>query len=63
MSLFRKEVIAQQSERVSGAITLAQPQSIKLLVLFISLLAFAINVSHSVAEYSSINSVRCLKVF
>lgn len=39
MSLFRKEAIAQQSERLTGVITLAQPLSIKLTVATLSSVA------------------------
>ncbi|MFT6779133.1 MAG: membrane fusion protein [Paraglaciecola sp.] len=42
MSLFRKEAIAHQGERLTGVITLAQPLSIKLTVLILVLVAIAI---------------------
>ncbi len=58
MSLFRKEAVSHQSERLTGAITLAQPLSIKLTVLIlisvaVSIIAFLFN-----AEYSRKETVR-----
>jgi membrane fusion protein len=58
MSLFRKEVIAHQSERLTGVITLAQPLSIKLTVLILVLVAIAIIVFVFNAEYSRKETVR-----
>jgi membrane fusion protein len=58
MSLFRKEVIAHQSERLTGVITLAQPLSIKLAVLILVLIAVAIIVFVFNAEYSRKETVR-----
>ncbi|WP_259337951.1 hypothetical protein [Colwellia sp. RSH04] len=42
MTLFRKEAVSHQSERLTGAITLAQPLSIKLTVLILVSVAIAI---------------------
>ncbi|NQY35031.1 MAG: HlyD family efflux transporter periplasmic adaptor subunit [Alteromonadaceae bacterium] len=58
MSLFRKEAVSHQSKRLTGAITLAQPLSIKLTVLIlisvaVSIIAFLFN-----AEYSRKETVR-----
>ncbi len=58
MSLFRKEAIAQKSERLTGAITLAQPLSIKLTVVLLSSIAVAIIVFLFTAEYSRKETVR-----
>lgn len=58
MSLFRKEAIAQQSERLTGVITLAQPLSIKLTVVTLSSVAAAVIVFLFTAEYSRKETVR-----
>ncbi|MAB62358.1 MAG: HlyD family efflux transporter periplasmic adaptor subunit [Pseudoalteromonas sp.] len=58
MSLFRKEAIAQQSERLTGVITLAQPLSIKLTVATLSSVAAAAIVFLFTAEYSRKETVR-----
>ncbi|WP_019027244.1 HlyD family efflux transporter periplasmic adaptor subunit [Colwellia piezophila] len=58
MSLFRKEAVSHQSERLTGAITLAQPISIKLTVLLIVSVAVAIVVFLFSAEYSRKETVR-----
>ncbi len=58
MSLFRKEAVAQQSERLTGVITLAQPLSIKLTVVTLSSVAVAIIVFLFTAEYSRKETVR-----
>lgn len=58
MSLFRKEAIAQQSERLTGVITLAQPLSIKLTVVALSSVAAAVIVFLFTAEYSRKETVR-----
>lgn len=58
MSLFRKEAISHQSERLTGAITLAQPLSIKLTVVILVLVATAIVVFLLNAEYSRKETVR-----
>ena len=58
MSLFRKEAIAQQSERLTGVITLAQPLSIKLTVATLSSVAAAVIVFLFTAEYSRKETVR-----
>jgi len=58
MSLFRKEAISHQSERLTGAITLAQPLSIKLTVLILISVAVAIIAFLFNAEYSRKETVR-----
>jgi len=58
MSLFRKEAISHQSERLTGAITLAQPLSIKLTVLMLVAVAVAIITFLFSAEYSRKATVR-----
>ena len=58
MSLFRKEVVSHQSERLTGAITLAQPLSIKLSVLILVSFAIAIVTFLFTAEYSRKETVR-----
>ena len=58
MSLFRKEAICHQSERLTGVITLAQPLSIKLTVLILISVAIAIVVFIFSAEYSRKETVR-----
>jgi len=58
MSLFRKEAISHQSERLTGAITLAQPLSIKLTVLILVAVTAAIIVFLFSAEYSRKETVR-----
>jgi len=58
MSLFRKEAISHQSERLTGAITLAQPLSIKLTVLILVSVAVAIITFLFNAEYSRKETVR-----
>jgi membrane fusion protein len=58
MSLFRKEAISHQSERLTGAITLAQPLSIKLTVLILVSIAIGIVTFLFSAEYSRKETVR-----
>lgn len=58
MSLFRKEAVSHQSERLTGAITLAQPLSIKLTVLILVSVAVAIITFLFSAEYSRKETVR-----
>lgn len=58
MSLFRKEAVAHQTERLTGVITLAQPLSIKLTVLILMLIAMAIVAFIFSAEYSRKETVR-----
>ena len=58
MSLFRKEAVSHQSERLTGAITLAQPLSIKLTVLILVSVAIAIIAFLFNAEYSRKETVR-----
>ena len=58
MSLFRKEVVSYQSERLTGAISLAQPLSIKLTVLILLSIAIAIVAFLFSAEYSRKETVR-----
>jgi membrane fusion protein len=58
MSLFRKEAVSHQSERLTGAITLAQPLSIKLTVLILVAVAMAIIAFLFSAEYSRKETVR-----
>ncbi len=58
MSLFRKEAISHQSQRLTGAITLAQPLSIKLTVLILVSIAVAIVAFLFSAEYSRKETVR-----
>lgn len=58
MSLFRKEAISHQSERLTGAILLAQPLSIKITVVTLVLIAVAIITFLFTAEYSRKETVR-----
>ena len=58
MSLFRKEAISHQSERLTGGITLAQPLSIKLSALIVVAIATSIIVFLFNAEYSRKETVR-----
>ena len=58
MPLFRKEVVSHQSERLTGAITLAQPLSIKLTVLILVSVAVSIIAFLFSAEYSRKETVR-----
>ncbi len=58
MSLFRKEAISHQNERLTGAITLAQPISIKLTVLILVSVAITIITFLFSAEYSRKETVR-----
>ncbi|MDP5214403.1 HlyD family efflux transporter periplasmic adaptor subunit [Pseudoalteromonas tunicata] len=58
MSLFRKEAISHQSERLIGPITLAQPLSIKLTALILVSVAIAIITFLFTAEYSRKETVR-----
>jgi len=58
MSLFRKEAISHQSERLTGAITLAQPLSLKLTVVILVSVAVAIVTFLFNAEYSRKETVR-----
>ncbi|MEM0515565.1 HlyD family efflux transporter periplasmic adaptor subunit [Pseudoalteromonas sp. YIC-827] len=58
MPLFRKEAVSHQSERLTGAITLAQPLSIKLTVVILVAIAIAIIAFLFTAEYSRKETVR-----
>lgn len=58
MSLFRKEAVSHQSERLTGAITLAQPLSIKLTVLILVSVAIAIVTFLFTDKYSRKETVR-----
>jgi membrane fusion protein len=58
MSLFRKESVSHQSGRLTGAITLAQPLSIKLTVLILVTFATAVIFFLFSAEYSRKETVR-----
>jgi hypothetical protein len=58
MSLFRKEAVSHQSERLTGAITLDQPLSLKLTVLILVSVAAAIIAFLFSAEYSRKETVR-----
>ena len=58
MALFRKEAVSHQSERLTGAITLAQPLSIKLTVVILVSVAVAIVTFLFSAEYSRKETVR-----
>ena len=58
MSLFRKEAVHHQSERLTGAIILAQPLSIKLTTVIIVSIAIAIVAFLFTAEYSRKETVR-----
>jgi len=58
VSLFRKEAISHQSERLTGVITLAQPLSIKLSVTVLVLVALLIVAFLYTAEYSRKETVR-----
>ena len=56
--LFRKEAVAQQSERLTGVITLAQPLSIKLTVFVLVCIAIVVISFLFTAEYSRKETVR-----
>jgi membrane fusion protein len=56
--LFRKEAVSHQSQRLTGAITLAQPLSIKVTVLILVSVAVAIITFLFSAEYSRKETVR-----
>ena len=56
--LFRQEAISHQQERLTGAIVLAQPLSLKLVITLISLIAASIVVFLCTAEYSRKETVR-----
>ena len=58
MSLFRKEAVSHQNERLTGAIILAQPLSIKLTVLILVSVAIAIVAFLFNAQYSRKETVR-----
>ncbi|GHB66461.1 toxin secretion, membrane fusion protein [Psychrosphaera saromensis] len=58
MSLFRKEAVAQQSERLTGEIILAQPLSIKLTVGTLVAITATIVLFIFTAEYSRKETVR-----
>lgn len=58
MPLFRKEAVSHQGERLVGSITLTQPLSIKLVVLTLVSIAFAILFFLFSAEYSRKETVR-----
>ncbi|MBO9492305.1 HlyD family efflux transporter periplasmic adaptor subunit [Endozoicomonas sp. G2_1] len=56
--LFRQEAISHQQERLTGAIVLAQPLSLKLVVILLSLIAASIIIFLFTAEYSRKETVR-----
>jgi len=58
MSLFRKEAVSHQSERLTGAISLAQPLPIQLTVLILVSVALAIIAFLFNAEYSRKETIR-----
>ncbi len=58
MSLFRMEAVSHQNKRLAGAITLAQPLSIKLTVLILVSITVAIAAFLFSAEYSRKETVR-----
>jgi membrane fusion protein len=58
MSLFRKEAVSHQSERLTGTITLTQPLSIKLTVSILVAVSVAIIAFLFSAEYSRKETVR-----
>ncbi|PCJ47262.1 MAG: toxin secretion protein [Gammaproteobacteria bacterium] len=58
MSLFRKEAVSHQSERLTGVITLAQPLSLTLTVLILLSITVAIITFAFSAEYSRKETVR-----
>ena len=58
MSLFRKEAVSHQSERLTGVITLAQPLSIKLTVIILVSITILIVLFLFNAEYSRKETVR-----
>ena len=58
MSLFRKEAVSHQGERLTGAITLAQPLSIKLTVAILVSIACLVVVFLFNAQYSRKETVR-----
>ena len=58
MSLFRKEAVSHQGERLTGAITLAQPLSIKLTVAILVSIASLVVVFLFNAQYSRKETVR-----
>ncbi len=58
MSLFRKEAITQQSERLTGSISLAQPLSLKLTVISLLTVTVLIVVFLFNAQYSRKETVR-----
>jgi len=58
MPLFRKEAISYQRQRLTGAVTLAQPLSIKLTVVILISITIAIVAFLLTAEYSRKETVR-----
>lgn len=58
MSLFRKEAVTHQGARLTGAITLAQPLSIKLTVVILVAIALAVVAFLFTAEYSRKETVK-----
>jgi len=56
--LFRKEAISHQRERLTGAITLAQPLSIKLVVIILATIAVLVVAFLCTAQYSRKETVR-----
>lgn len=58
MSLFRKEAVTHQGARLTGAITLAQPLSIKLTVVILVTIALAVVAFLFTAEYSRKETVK-----
>jgi len=58
MSLFRKEAIAHQSERLTGVITLAQPLSLKITVILLTVIAILIVSFLFTANYARKETVR-----
>ncbi|MGB0938741.1 MAG: HlyD family efflux transporter periplasmic adaptor subunit [Colwellia sp.] len=58
MSLFRKEAVSHQGNRLAGTISLAQPLSIKLTVTCLVVIAISIVIFLFTAEYSRKETVR-----
>lgn len=58
MSLFRKEVLAHQENRLAGDVSLAQPLSIKFTVLILITVAIAVVIFLFTAQYSRKETVR-----
>ncbi len=58
MSLFRKEAVSHQSERLEGTVILTQPLSIRLTVIILVSIAFMLITFLFKAEYSRKETVR-----